>query len=56
MEEINVFDSNGVLRILGFVISIIIVGFIYIMGIIFVVIDFDKLLNFVNDVGGYVIG
>nr|PNR55339.1 hypothetical protein PHYPA_006236 [Physcomitrium patens] len=55
-EETNASDSNGALRILGSVISTTIVGFTYIMGITFVVIDPDKLLNPANDAGGHAIG
>ncbi|XP_073389614.1 amino-acid permease BAT1 homolog [Physcomitrium patens] len=51
-----IYQSNGALRILGSVISTTIVGFTYIMGITFVVIDPDKLLNPANDAGGHAIG
>lgn len=44
VEEIKVFDCDGVLGILSFVVVMFVVGYVFIMGIIFVMMDFNMLV------------
>lgn len=55
-EETKASDKNGAIGILGSVILSLITGYAYIMGLSFVLVDPDFLLDPSNDAGGYAIG
>ncbi|KAG0581342.1 hypothetical protein KC19_4G243800 [Ceratodon purpureus] len=55
-EETKASDRNGPFGILAAIIVSIVLGYAYIMGITFAVMDPDMLLDPANDAGGYAIG
>lgn len=55
-EETKSSDKNGPLGMLTAITATIILGYAYILGITFAVIDPDMLLDPANDAGGYAIG
>jgi hypothetical protein len=55
-EETRASDRNGPFGILSAIIATLVLGYAYIMGITFVVMDPDMLLDPGNDAGGYAIG